>query len=136
MKLLTNRQFKKLIYDQHFGILTRNGLDLAVAKLKSSFSFIFLDFNDIHHLNLEFGYNEINERFKDLFSSFSFRNTDIVGRFFSGDEIIIITISDDIDGILLRFKEHCDQFDLTFRSVVYKDKDLDFFKSKGWIGVK
>ena len=45
----------------------------------------FLDLDNLHPLNEEYGYDEINRGIKEIFS-IPFRRSDVVARWFSGDE--------------------------------------------------
>ena len=49
----------------------------------------FIDLNHIYELNEHLGYNEVDRRVKEMFSV-SFRRSDIVARWYSGDEIVIL----------------------------------------------
>jgi GGDEF domain-containing protein len=54
---------------------------------------MFLDLDGIHGMNLRFGYEQVNERIRTAFSVF-YRRSDVVARWFSGDEIVILFDSD------------------------------------------
>jgi GGDEF domain-containing protein len=55
----------------------------------------FIDLDKIHTLNQEYGYSEVDKRVKATFS-ITFRRSDVVARWFSGDEIVILFDSDRI----------------------------------------
>jgi len=80
-----------LCQDKAFGILTRNGFEYKLAEGGDFFGYqlILMDFFDVSILNTTWGYLNVNEKFRDLFSPFI--ETNIIGRCFSGDEIIILT---------------------------------------------
>ena len=53
----------------------------------------FMDLNHIHDLNERYGYTEVDRRVKAMFSV-SFRRSDVVARWYSGDEMVILFDSD------------------------------------------
>ena len=114
------------IKDKAYGILTRNALEEKACKLKS-FNALFIDFHDVHKLNEKYGYGAVNDMFRTLFSTFKWRKTDIVGRWFSGDEIVIIT-NGDVKGLQERFREHANRQGFSFYSVGFQNiafRDLE-----------
>ena len=54
----------------------------------------FIDMNKIHELNEELGYTEVDRRMKETFSV-PFRRSDVVARWYSGDEIVILFDADE-----------------------------------------
>lgn len=54
---------------------------------------VFLDFDGIHGLNGKIGYNEVDKRIRATFAT-HFRSSDIIARWYSGDEIVILFDSD------------------------------------------
>ena len=112
---------KRLSFDKAFGILSRQGLDERLRKIKKNFSFIFIDFCDVGRLNEKLGYTLVNRLFNNIFRGFTFRKTDIVGRWFSGDEILIITFEGDVEMLLYRFMEFCKYRLIRFNNFFHKD---------------
>ena len=53
----------------------------------------FIDLEDIHGLNHRLGYTEVDQRIKAMFS-LPFRRSDLVARWYSGDEIVILFDTD------------------------------------------
>jgi len=53
----------------------------------------FIDLDDIHGLNEQLGYSEVDRRVKAAFSV-SFRRSDVMARWYSGDEIVILFDAD------------------------------------------
>jgi GGDEF domain-containing protein len=77
--------------DDPFGILTRPALELTMSESKGVATLYVIDFNDIHKLNKEFGYEKVNALIRETIEILKSRfNGLIVGRIFSGDEIAII----------------------------------------------
>jgi len=107
------RKVKELGWDQCFGMFTRPAfLEVCRMQPRITRAVAFLDFDRIHELNHEVGYEEVNRRIRELFDG-SLRKSDLVGRHFSGDEVVIVLDTDDraiamrlIEGLLARAKEH------------------------------
>lgn len=118
-----------LFVDEPFGILTRPALELVMAHCKrnSDATLYIIDFKDIHRLNAQIGYNEVNIIISRCIADFTYKFKDgsagglIVGRVFSGDEIAII---DDThhDNLMTEFADICKEFKLGFRWVDTKIK--------------
>lgn len=115
---------KQLSYDKAFGILTRNALDVEIEKLKS-FNCAFIDLNNIKSLNQILGYKKVNELIFNLFHQFKVNHPNcIIGRWFSGDEIMII--HPDIETKIMYLELIGKEMGLTFkRKLYYKVKSLD-----------
>jgi len=75
-----------LSYDKIFGILTRPALEL---KIKKKINACLIDLNNLKKLNQLIGYNNVNNIIFNIFNEFKKHNC-ICGRWFSGDEILII----------------------------------------------
>jgi GGDEF domain-containing protein len=116
---------KKLMKDDIFGILNRNGLIYRIENLKY-FNAAFLDFSNLKSLNMEKGYEEVNNIFRKIFSTFEFRYEDIVGRWFSGDEIVIV--SKNIDKLVERFRIHCKQYEIYFKFNIFRNTNYEDLK--------
>ncbi len=82
---------KKLSYDKAFGILTRPALDIEIEKMKR-FDCCLIDFNNLKSLNQLLGYNKVNKIIFSIFEEFKSSNC-IIGRWFSGDEVLIVGIN-------------------------------------------
>lgn len=110
-KLRMNYESKiiDLSFDKSFGILTRGALEKTISRLKCPFNAIFIDFDSIHVLNNEMGYEKVNAIFRDMFSAFENKNS-VVGRWFSGDEIVMIS-STPVQTIS-RFETHAKEYGL------------------------
>lgn len=90
MKKLKKRSKKEIIeylsIDKLFNIYTRNYIEYIISE-KDIRHIYLLDFINIHNLNKEIGFLNVNKKFRYLFNSKP-KNT-YIGRFFSGDEILI-----------------------------------------------
>ncbi len=90
MKKLESRSKKKIIeflsIDPIFGVYTRKYMDYLIVKNDLRMIYI-VDFERIGKLNVEIGYEEVNKKFRKIFK----KKIDgcYIGRFFSGDELII-----------------------------------------------
>lgn len=113
----------ELSIDKVFGILTRNALEQKLRTIPQ-FNAIFIDFNNMKGLNNEYGYEHVNSLLFRLFDEFSFRKTDVVGRWFSGDEILIAT-QDHTSGILTRLQKRAKRLGLSFKHQTF-DNCLSF----------
>ena len=81
--------------DEPFGILTRPALELAMSEGRGPATLYVIDFNDIHKLNKELGYEKVNELIRDTIEILKSRFSGLtVGRIFSGDEIAIVDPAD------------------------------------------
>jgi GGDEF domain-containing protein len=81
---------EELSWDQPFGMWTRGAL-LQFCRImpRGTRTVAFIDLDDIHSLNQSLGYAEVNRRVRSSFS-IPFRRSDLVARWFSGDELVII----------------------------------------------
>lgn len=88
------RQVKELSWDSSFGMWTREAfLQFCHVMPRDTRCVAFIDLNHIHELNEQLGYSEVDRRVKEMFSV-PFRRSDIVARWYSGDEIVILFDSD------------------------------------------
>lgn len=121
---------KKLITDEYFGILNRNGFE-HVHENKTSKCYIYLlDFDDVKNMNKNYGYKKVNEIFKKTFDGM--KDKFIIGRAFSGDEIFFSTSFEDAPiWVISYLTEMCAENGLTFEFVecVY-DPTKDNLKEK------
>ena len=89
------RRIREFSWDSSFGMWTRNAFLQFCHVMPRDVRWIaFLDMNKIHELNEELGYTEVDRRIKETFSV-SFRRSDVVARWYSGDEIVILFDADE-----------------------------------------
>lgn len=85
---------ERLSHDQAFDILTRSGLEsLCWPKVVNEAAFvIFIDIDHMHDLNSRLGYDEVNRRIRESIHcrSLNSQRTPDIGRWFSGDEIVVL----------------------------------------------
>ena len=87
-------QIEHLRWDMAFGMWTREAfLQFCQIMPRGMRILAFIDLDQIHVLNEEYGYAEVDRRVKSTFSV-PFRRSDIVARWYSGDEIVILFDSD------------------------------------------
>ena len=110
-----NAIIKYLSTDRAFGILSRNALELQIKNLQAPFDAVFFDFNNLKELNIKIGYKEVNEKIREMFKTFPFKRTELVGRWFYGDEIVIITTTGYLIELTQRLLKHCSEFGLFFK---------------------
>ncbi len=85
-----HRQVAELSWDEPFGMLTRPAFLQYCRQLPGRLYWVaFIDMNNIGSLNLSYGYVVVDRRIRTLFADF-FDQQDIVARWYSGDEIVIL----------------------------------------------
>lgn len=84
------RSIKKLYQCPTFGCLTRQGLDAhwQSIKRKDNLSLVFLDIDNMHQLNSNLGYQEVDNKLNRVFSKV--RKDEALGRWYSGDELVLL----------------------------------------------
>jgi len=83
-------RIRSLSWDSAFGMWTRGAfLQFCELMPRTSRWIAFIDFNDIHRLNMPRGHRWVDERIRQTFS-IPFRASDIIARWYSGDEIVIL----------------------------------------------
>jgi len=88
------RRVEELSWDSSFGMWTREAfLQFCHVMPRATRCVAFIDLNRIHDLNEQLGYSEVDRRVKEMFSV-PFRRSDVVARWYSGDEIVILFDSD------------------------------------------
>jgi hypothetical protein len=109
-----------LFTDEPFGILTRPALELIMQKAGGTATLYIVDFKDIHKLNSQLGYLQVNNMIRRIIADFCYKFKDdscgglILGRVFSGDEIAII---DDVQhtNLMSVFSKYCKKYKLGFK---------------------
>jgi len=110
------RQVRHLSWDTSFGMWTRSAFLQFCEVMPRDYRVVaFIDLNRIHELNKKVGYTEVDRRVKATFSM-SFRRSDVVARWYSGDEIVILFDSDwaGAEGKVDQLKESAMTQGLTF----------------------
>ena len=88
------KRIEYLSKDTCYGIWTREAfLQFCDVMPRGFRAVIFLDFDRIHDLNEEIGYEEVNIRIRATLTH-DFRASDLVARWYSGDEIVILIDGD------------------------------------------
>lgn len=81
---------RELSWDDAYHMYTRPAFQqFAQVMPRGSRVVAFIDLDDIHRLDQELGYAEVDRRVHAMFSV-PFRRSDIVARWYSGDEIVIL----------------------------------------------
>lgn len=87
-------KLQELSWDKVFGMWTRTAfLQFCRVMPRGHRTVVFIDLDRIHSLNHELGYTEVDRRVKSAFS-IPMRSSDIVARWYSGDEIVILFDND------------------------------------------
>ena len=110
---------KRLSYDKAFGILTKNALEEEISKVKGKFNYLFMDLCNIKKLNHILGYEGLNKVVKRMFKEFNNKDY-VIGRWFSGDEIVIIT--KDIESVLARLIIIARRHNISFKWMGFYDR--------------
>ena len=88
------QQVQELSWDSSFGMWTRGAfLQFCDIMPRGRRIVVFIDLDQVHDLNEELGYTEVDRRVKATFSM-PFRRSDVVARWYSGDEIVILFDTD------------------------------------------
>jgi len=88
------KRVSELSWDCTFGMWTRTAfLQFCRVMPRGRRTIAFLDLDGIHSLNHECGYVEVDRKVREAFS-IPFRRSDVVARWYSGDEIVILFDSD------------------------------------------
>jgi hypothetical protein len=113
---------EKLSYDKAFGILTRTGLEI---KMEGDYNCLFIDFDNIHYLNHCIGYNAVNNIIKTILNPCKSQFV-LIGRLFSGDEIVMLTKQDNILKIYNQLRIEAIKFNMGFHyKILYNIKNLE-----------
>jgi GGDEF domain-containing protein len=80
----------ELSKDDVYGVWTRAAfLQFCKVMPRGIRALVFLDFDRIHELNEMIGYKEVDKRIHSTLD-IGFRSSDIIARWYSGDEIVIL----------------------------------------------
>lgn len=110
------RQVDELSLDDAFGMWTRGAfLQFCHVMPRGPRIVAFIDLNKIHKLNEQYGYSEVDRRVRETFA-LPFRRSDVVARWYSGDEIVILFDSDLewAEGKISELQESAKTQELTF----------------------
>ncbi len=87
-------KLQELSWDSVFGMWTRTAfLQFCRVMPRGERTVVFIDLDRIHELNREKGYAEVDRRVKAAFS-IPLRSSDVIARWYSGDEIVILFDND------------------------------------------
>lgn len=87
-------QIRELSWDTAYGMWTRGAfLQFCQIMPRGTRTIVFLDLDRIHILNENLGYSSVDRRISAAFGGL-FRRSDVVARWYSGDEIVILFDTD------------------------------------------
>lgn len=89
--------------DPNYGLTTRPAIEFELRSLRETPRFVvFLDIDDCHGANAQFGYEAVNQKVK---RACKVRHADVLirARWFSGDELVFI-LSGDPEGFIDRLR--------------------------------
>ena len=113
---------EKLSYNQVFGCYTRQALDLRWDEFtKNAQAIIFLDIDNMHGLNEQYGYAGVDERINKSLAGC--RKSDIitVGQHYSGDEFCIIINNNESEGCAKRIQQNFNNNGLSVTIAIVTD---------------
>lgn len=85
-----HEKVRNLSWDSAYGMYTRPAfIQFSQIMPRGRRIVAFIDLDAVHRLDQELGYTEVDRRIKATFSM-SFRRSDVVARWYSGDEIVIL----------------------------------------------
>lgn len=97
-----------LLHDPSYGISTRQGLDRRWRKVGArnhqEYDVVFFDIDDMHKVNGQIGYEEVNRRLREALKIRASDRFFDIGRWFSGDEIGCIVPRGDGEGMAQRLR--------------------------------
>jgi len=114
-----DRIINYLSYDKLFGILTRPALEL---KIKVKVNVCLIDFNNMKKLNQLLGYNKVNEIIFNIFNEFK-KYKCLCGRWFSGDEILIV--DKNISSKILLLRDIAYKNGMSFKTLFINNKGIN-----------
>lgn len=98
------RRIRELSWDNAFDMWTRNAfLQFCRVMPRGRRTVAFIDLDDVHGLNASLGYQEVDRRIQSAFA-IPWRSSDIVARWYSGDEIVIL-FDNDYEGAEIKINE-------------------------------
>lgn len=114
--------------DKFYGIYTRNYLEHVFAKNYKDIDYytLIVDFDGVGKMNKKYGYQYTNGIFEIAFDGFMLRNPKLImGRWFSGDEIALISLDNNLDELVGKFAKHCKNYGLKFKVLISTDEKID-----------
>ncbi len=110
--IVQERRIRRLEFDTAYGMLTRSGVEARLRWLRGPADVVFLDLDHIHDLNSRLGHTEVDRLIRE---AFQLRETDIVlvGRWYSGDEIVIVVKPGQGAGLAARLLARLHSFGLS-----------------------
>ena len=86
--------------DTAYGVLNRAGVEARLRRLRGAVDVLFIDLDHMHDLNGELGYAEVDRRIRQ---ALELRRRDVlIGRWYSGDELVVIATAGDGAGLAER----------------------------------
>ena len=114
------KQLEELRWDTPFGMWTRGAFVQICRVMPRGLRYLaFIDLDRINELNEQLGYSVVDDRVRATFSV-PFRRSDVVARWYSGDEIVIL-FDPDRQGAELKIGElyrSAERFGLTFAHAI------------------
>ena len=115
-----NQKIVDLSWDEPFGMWTRTAfLHVCSVMPRGSRVIAFIDIDDVHGLNGTYGYSAVDDKVKSAFS-IPLRSSDLVARWYSGDEIVILFDTDHrgAERKINELQENALKYGITFQYVM------------------
>ena len=94
---------KHLSITPSFNVLTRAAVERKwLSTNKQNKCFIFFDIDNLHSLNAEYGYEEINSRIR--LGLATLRSSELLGLVFSGDEFVAVVDKAEVNFMINRLQ--------------------------------
>jgi len=121
-----------LLRDPDYGTWNKRAFQLIQNRLGDKWSVGFLDMDDLHVCNDKYGYENVNQKIRNALTmrTQKMARTDIMFRYFSGDEIVFVVRDKDARGTAMRILKSLKAQGLSCTMVVGKVSQLDEIKSK------
>ena len=124
-------QLEEYRIDPVFKILTRRGLEESWSEIedKRPLAIAYIDIDDLKVQNSTLGMNEVNKRVKNAFQyvrqNIRKSDTTLIGRYYSGDEMLIVCPEEEIENPCQRVTEGLKEQGLTATITItnYKGED-------------
>lgn len=99
---------ERLAIDSAFGCYSRAGLEARARLIPAGYVAVFGDVDGLHALNAEIGYNAADARIRHAIQATRVRHGDttpLIGKYFSGDELVWCIPASDIGGFMRRVQK-------------------------------
>lgn len=110
--VVQERRVRQREYDTAYGVLNRSGVEARLRRLRGSVDIVYFDMDHFHELNAELGQEEVDRLMRQ---ALCLRESDVmfIGRWKSGDELIIVVKAGQGTALARRLQERLKSFGLS-----------------------